>query len=65
MLRGKTEDEGNFYQLLLLRSDDSEDLRLWLTRKMDMTSWAMQNELLEMFGYAILRKMIVCIKENI
>jgi hypothetical protein len=64
-LRGKTEDEGNFYQLLLLRSDDIEDLRSWLTRKKDMTSWAMQNELLEMFGHAILRKMIVRIKENI
>lgn len=37
-LRGKTEDEGNFYQLLLLRSDDIEDLRSWLTRKKDMTS---------------------------
>ena len=54
-LRGHTELEGNFCQLLNLRSDDYPLLQTWLKRKTDMTSYRIQNEILELYSHDIVR----------
>lgn len=50
------DDGGNFDQLMMLRSEDMPELKTWLSRRFDMTSSAIQNELLAMFGHALIRK---------
>jgi hypothetical protein len=51
--RGRSEESGNFQQLMLLRAEDNPELLPWLSRKIDMTSWAVQNEISSMFSKAI------------
>jgi len=46
-----------------LRSDDASELRQWLMRKTDFTSWLVQNEILEMISHSILRKIIQNIQD--
>jgi len=53
--RGHENDEGNFKQLLLLRSEDNAVLRQWLSNRTDMTSGSRQNEILELFANSIVR----------
>lgn len=38
---------------MLLRAEDNPELLPWLSRKIDMTSWAVQNEISSMFSKAI------------
>jgi hypothetical protein len=47
-LQGKSNDSGNFYQLMKIRSADIKYLDMRLSRKVDMTSWATQNEIFEL-----------------
>lgn len=58
--RGHETDEGNFKQLLRVRSEDSIDLRNFLLIKNDMTSAARQNEILDMLSHSIVRN--ICCK---
>lgn len=47
--------EGNFRRLLLLRSEDVPELKYWLSKRIDFTSWNIQNEMLDMFSHNMLR----------
>jgi len=56
-LRGHEDSESNFKQLLLLRSDDSPELRKRLQRKKCYTSADVQEEILQLTADNILRKL--------
>ena len=58
--RGHDTDDGNFKQMLLVRSEDSQDLAKFLQTKNDMTSGVRQNEIIEMFSHTIVRD--ICTK---
>ena len=49
-LRGHQEDSGNFYQLLQLRSNDSDELRGWLKQKKAFITHEIQNEILKIMS---------------
>lgn len=54
-LRGHTEDEGNFKQLLLLRCTDKPAMQRWLDRKTALTSPQAQNEILQLMANTIVK----------
>jgi len=54
-LRGHENEDGNFRQLLLLRSNDLPMLKQWLQRKSALVSPQAQNEILQLFANAIVR----------
>ena len=56
--RGHIEENGNFYQLIKLCSDDCDDLRLWLQQKRAFMSHEVQNEVLQIMAHQILRSII-------
>ena len=59
------EEDGNFMQLVKLRSSDNPELRKWLDRKKKKyTSPDIQNELLRIMGLTVLRDMASCVKQN-
>lgn len=57
-LRGHESIEGNYMQLLLLRSNEIPELKNWLARTTNYTSSDSQNEMLAMLSHDILRKLI-------
>ncbi|ODM96129.1 Zinc finger MYM-type protein 1 [Orchesella cincta] len=61
--RGDEHDNGNFIKLLLLRSKDINGLENWLQRSKSFTSWAIQNEILQIVSHMILRRMMSKIRE--
>lgn len=62
-LRGHDNSEGNFSQLLLLRCSDDPALKRWFEgRYKQFTSWAVQNELLELSAHRILRELCATIR---
>jgi len=52
-VRGHSDKDGNFIQLLKLSADDITNLRQWLERKVDMTSHHVQNKILHTYGHAV------------
>jgi len=62
-IRGHSDKDGNFIQLLKLRATDIAHLQEWLERKVDMTSHHVQNEILEMFGHCVVRNICGRIQE--
>lgn len=54
--RGHENEEGNFKQLLLLRTRESPAMKAWLDRTTSFTSWSSQNEVLDMLGHRIVRQ---------
>lgn len=54
-LRGHENEDGNFRQLLLLRSNDLPMIKQWLQRKSASVSPQAQNEILQLFANAIVR----------
>ena len=61
-LRGDNDAESNLIQLLHLRAEDSPQLISWLTRSQKKyTSHVNQNEMLEIMGLSVLRKILHCI----
>lgn len=64
-LRGDgNEDDGNFIQLLKLRSDDDPSLTDWLCRKQNKyTSSDIQNEVLTIMSQCILRQVASNVRE--
>jgi hypothetical protein len=62
-LRGHESDAGNLQGLLNLRETDCPDLKVWRnTRYKNYTSWAIQNELLELMSHAVVRQMCINIR---
>ena len=62
-LRGHENSDGNFSQLLLLRWPDDPALKRWFEgRYKQFTSWAVQNELLELSAHRILRQLCVAVR---
>ena len=63
--RGHLESEGNFIQLLRLRSEeDCSDLVRWLKRRGNWTSHEIQNELFEIMAHSVLRTISNAAKVN-
>ena len=60
-IRGHTEVESNLYQLLKLRSDDSNIVREWLA-KGKYTSHDIINELMEIMGRDVLNRLLEGVK---
>jgi len=61
-VQGNENDDGNFKQLLHLRSQEVSFLRSWMGNKVTWTSHDIQNELLTTMSHAVLRKLICDIK---
>ena len=57
-IQGRKSDDGNFIELLNLRSEDIEGLRSWLARKHSYTSHHIQNDILRIMCHMILRKIV-------
>ena len=55
---GHIEENGKFYQLIKLCSDDCDDLRLCLQQKRAFMSNEVQNEILQIISHQILRSII-------
>ena len=58
-LRGHEESDGNFMQLLHLRSEDLPVLLTWLERRNNWTSHEIQNEIIKIMAHSVLRKLHV------
>jgi hypothetical protein len=59
-IRGHSDDEGNFMQLLRLRATDSPELKSWLTRE-HRNKWLshdVQNEILQILSHAVIRSIV-------
>ena len=54
-LRGHGNQSGNFYQLIKLRANDCNDLKLWMERKRAYLSHEIQDEILKIMSHQILR----------
>lgn len=54
-LRGHTDSEGNFKQLLLLRCRDKPVMQRWLDRRTNMTSPQAQNEILQLMANTLVK----------
>jgi len=64
-LRGHTDDNSNFYQLLKLRSKDSKELEGWLMRtKIKWISHEVQNEILSLLSQYVQTYLINQIKST-
>ena len=50
-IRGHDEAQGNFFQLLHLRSEDSEQLRDWMKKRGNWLSHDVQNEILQLMQH--------------
>ena len=67
-LRGHFEDvdhlDGNFYKLLLLRTDDYPELKSWIYKK-EYTSPDIINEVITIMGQKILNGLLIHIKKSL
>jgi hypothetical protein len=63
-LRGNEEMEGNFYQLLLLRSNDVPDLFNWLQRSKAFIHKDIQNEFIQLFCRELQHDIVMKVKSN-
>jgi len=63
-LRGHDDDEGNFMQLLRLRSLDVPEFESWLNRKKAFTHHAIQDEILQLYGDATLRLILAKVQTS-
>lgn len=63
-LRGHTDGESNFRQLLKLRSDDSQDLQHWLQRKTKWTSVDIQEEIVTLMAHELVRTFSTEVRER-
>ena len=53
--RGHTEEQGNFHQLVVLRGNESANLKSWIACKQSYMSHEIQNEILQIMAHQILR----------
>ena len=63
-LRGSENEKGNLVQLLHLRANDLPILKDWLVRPTTWTSWATQNEVVEIMSHEILRSIFSEVRAN-
>ena len=63
-IRGHAHDDGNFMELLALRAEDIPQLKVWLSKSKTMSGWKMQNEMLQIMGKAVLRKILAEVRER-
>ena len=64
-IRGHTDENSNLKQLLVLRSDDCDELQQWLCRdKYKWLSHDIQNELLEILALSVVRKIVDNVRSN-
>lgn len=61
-IRGHTNFEGNFMELLKVRSEDKPSLRQWLQREQNYTHPALQNEIIQILGNEIVANITEKIK---
>ena len=54
-IRGHSDSDSNFRQLLYLRTSDSKDLQLWLKRKTTWTSKDIQEEIIDLMYCDVVR----------
>jgi hypothetical protein len=57
-IRGHTEISGNFYQLLLIRSQDVPEVANFLKKRSSFISHDIQNEIIQLMAHDILRSII-------
>lgn len=62
--RGHDEQEGNFLQMVKMRSADVPDMESWLTRKSPYTHHSIQDEMLKLYGDAILRRILASVHKS-
>ena len=62
--RGHNDAEGNFLQLLNLRSKDCSYLKEWILQRQNWTSHDIQNELFEIMAHTVLRKITENVRAN-
>ena len=62
--RGHDDAEGNFLQLLNLRSKDCSYLKEWILQRQNWTSHDTQNELFEIMAHTVLRKITENVRAN-
>jgi hypothetical protein len=55
-IRGHSDQEGNFIQLLNLYASDNQHFQQWLQQKVDYTSPSAQNKMPTMTSHAIVRE---------
>ena len=63
-IRGHEDTEGNFMQLLQLRSSDFDDLNLWLAQNTHWTSHDMQNEIIQIMSHKVITRILDSVKQN-
>ena len=56
--RRHIEERGNFYQLMALRGNESDNLKLWMGHTRSYMSHDIQNEMLQIMAHQILRAII-------
>ena len=62
--RGHIEERGNFYQLMALRGNESDNLKLWMGRTRSYMSHDIQNEILQIMAHQILRAIIKVVSSS-
>ena len=55
--------EGNLYQLLLLRAEENDQMRVWLNKK-EYISPDIVNEIIVLMGQTVLRSIIMQVKTS-
>ena len=58
------DSDSNFYQLLLLRTEDSVDLCNWLKRKTTWTSAHIQEEIINLMGNEVVSKLVAKVHDR-
>lgn len=61
-IRGHENSEGNFRQLLRLRSEDVEGLESWIERRLNFLSPQIQNEILQILSLNIVREIASAVR---
>ena len=56
--RGHVEERGNFYQLVALRGNESDDLKSWMRHTRSYMSHDIQNEILKIMAHQIIRAIV-------
>ena len=65
-IRGHTDNESNYNNLLKVRCEDSAELRMWFGRESyTWCSHEIQNEMLDIMSHALLRKLIAEVNDSV
>lgn len=62
-IRGHSADEGNLQALIHLQSDDSNEFRHWISRRVSFVSHDIQNEYLQLMAHHVLRSLLDRIRQ--